>query len=143
MSERSAVVLVCDELSVSLNGKFNIAGLYSTEILIPTNPTTVNQLVFLLLIETGVEEPFRSLSVEISLPGSAPVRQDLPPVPDIPHAPDRTRINFRWPFLISQVVLRPGHIGVKVIHENGEIDASGAPWIFMAIQPTPPAASSS
>jgi hypothetical protein len=141
MIERRATVLVADELLVSLNGKFNLLGMYAADILIPANPTTAAQLVFLFLIETDVEDPFRSLTLEVSLPGSTPNRLEVGPLPTVSVLPGRRQWNIRWPFLIPLPVLRPGHIEAKVVHEKGELIAS-APWISIATATPPPAAPS-
>ena len=131
--ERRASVLVCDEMMYSLTGKVTLAGIYIQDIVIPGPALQMNQLVFFFTVETPKEEPFRSLTYKVQLPGSPPVLQ---PTPIIVHNigatdPRRKKITFRQPLLIQQPVLLPGRIEASVIHENGEIDAGGI-WIITA-----------
>jgi hypothetical protein len=131
--ERKATFCICDEVLISLNGKFNALGMYISDIAIPVAPSTVSQLVFLFHIECSLADPFRSLTAEIILPGEEPRRMPVPfKLPQlIPR--HRTRFNIRWPFLIQLPVLRPGRIEAKVIHDKGEIIA-GYQWIVMRVQ---------
>lgn len=135
MVSRRASLLVADDARVSLNGKFDLAGVYTGDITILTDPTVAPQLVFLFFVETDLKEPFKTLAFEILLPGGAPVR--LPPMPIPPPAPApaaRTRQIFQWPQLVQSVLLRPGKIEAKVIHESGEIVVAG-PWVTLASPP--------
>lgn len=140
MIPRQANVIICDELLFSITGKTNIIGIYTTDISIPVDPTQVPQLIFFFVIETDVGDLFKSLSLHVTLPGSAPIIQPLPMIPQIAAAPGRARWTLRWPLLLPQPMLRPGRIEAKVIHESGELIA-GTPWIVMAGQPQQPAAS--
>jgi hypothetical protein len=137
MISRHASVFVCDELLVSLSGKFNILGNFTGDISIPADPTPVAQLVFLFIIEADANDPFRSLAMQVTLPGSAPVTQQVPVIAQVPVLPGRPRWTMRWPLLINQPILRPGRVEAKVIHENGELIA-GTPWIVMLAQQPPP-----
>src|SRR5206468_5321157 len=118
------------ELLLSLTGKVNLLGTYTGDIAIPTKPTVVPQLIFYFIIESDVEDIFRSLSLQVTLPELPPIVQSLPSIPQIPLQPGRSRWTMRWPFFISQPTLNPGRIEAKAIHENGELIA-GAPWIVL------------
>lgn len=135
---RQASVLVSDDLYVSLIGKFIINGLFTTDIVIPIDPTIAVQLVFLFQIETDIDDPFEKLQLQVTLPGQPPTTADIQLAPFIPAA-GRTRWLLHWPLLVRQAVLRPGRIEAKVIHERGEI-LTTTPWISLATQapPTPP-----
>jgi hypothetical protein len=132
MSERVASVLVCDDLWVSLNNKFSAHGIYVGDISIPTNPSSVNQLVFLFTLETDITDPFRSLVLQVLFPDAEPNQTTVPisPPPLLSADARRRRWTIKWPFLIQQPILRPGAISVKVIHEKGELTAF-APWIVV------------
>jgi hypothetical protein len=145
MITRHATVLVADELYYNLTGKAVLQGIYHGDISIWSDPNIIGQLIFFFMAETDVSEPFRSLTVEVTLPGNNPVRGTVPiqwpnPVTTDPHRP---RLNIRWPLLIPTPTLRPGRIDAKLIHESGEIIV-GAPWIMLnpaspsAIPPTKP-----
>jgi hypothetical protein len=142
MTERRAFFLVCDDVLIALNGKFTIIGMYTGDIIIVSEQATVGQLVVLFQIETPVEKPFRKLELQVSLPG-----EDTPRRLDITQSltgsqlfvpPTRARMLFRWPFLLAPVVLKPGAIEVKVLHEDGEIDA-GKQWIVTTALSASPA----
>ncbi len=136
MADRLASLLVADDLLFAMNGKYNITGVYTGDILIAVDPTMLPQLVFLFLIETDVTEPFHSLTLEIKMPGSEPVRMPPVQIPPGPHIEGRTRQFLRWPQLVQNVRLSPGKIEAKVIHESGEIPVAG-PWIVLAAPPPP------
>jgi hypothetical protein len=133
MIPRQATVLVCDELLISVTGKFTLLGNYTGDISIPTVPTIVPQLVFYFIIESDINDVYRSLSLQVALPKSPPIVQPLPIILQTPTQPDRSRWTMRWPLLVSQPTLNPGRIETKVIHESGEIVA-GTPWIVLASQ---------
>jgi hypothetical protein len=132
MTSRKASVLVADEVLFSLTGKANLLGIYTTDIGVVA-PSAANQLVFFFTIETGIDEPFRSLLLEVKLPESEPVRLPVTLTATIPTAGKTTTI-YRWPLLVQAPTLRPGPIEVKVIHERGEISVA-APWIVMTSPP--------
>jgi hypothetical protein len=134
---RQASVLISDDLWVSLVGKFIVNGVYTTDIVIPTDPTVGGQLVFLFQIVTEIDDLFESLQLQVTLPGVPPTTAEIPIAPFFP-TPGHTRWLLHWPLLVRQPVLRPGRIEAKVIHEKGEI-LPPTPWISLATQapPTP------
>jgi hypothetical protein len=110
MSERQASFLICDDLLVSLNGKFFIQGVYTGDIVISADETRLNQLVLLLQISTPIQKPFRLLQVTIALPGEQTPRTIdltalLPPVMPLP---DRTRVGYKVPVHIASPTLKAG-----------------------------------
>jgi hypothetical protein len=133
---RQATLIIADEVYFNLYGKAILQGIYSNDLVIPTNPSTAPQLLFYFIIETETSEPFQSLSVEVTLPEATPVRNFVmipPPQFFIAHAqanPERTRITIRHPMLMSAPVLRPGRIDAKAIYEAGEI-AITPQWITL------------
>jgi hypothetical protein len=129
---RQASVLISDDLWVSLIGKFVLNGVYTTDIVIPAEPTVGGQLVFLFQIATEIDDLFKMLQVQITLPGVPPTTQSIPIAPFVP-VPGHTRWLLHWPLLVRQPVLRPGRIEAKVIHEKGEI-VPPTPWISLAAQ---------
>ncbi len=131
------MLLVADEIYYNLHGKAILQGIYSGDLGIPTDPSPAPQLLFFFMMETDLTDPFKSLAVEVTLPGSPPVRNQVFvtfPVPLAAHE-GRSRLFYRHPLLIQRPMLRPGRIEAKVIHESGEIIV-GAPWI--ALPPTSP-----
>lgn len=125
---RQATLLVADEIYFNLHGKAIFQGIYHSDLAIPTNPSTAPQLIFYFMMEADVTDPFRSLTVEVTLPESAPVRNPVFVIPPVPSIAGVTKLFYRHPLLIQGPVLKPGRIEAKVIHEGGEI-AVGAPWI--------------
>jgi hypothetical protein len=136
MSEPAGTLIVSDDLMIALNGKFSILGMYTGDIVIQSDPTTSPQLVCLFLVEGPLETQPHSVAFEIMFPGSTTPRRMETPV-SFPTAamPDRKQWTFKWPFLVSQVVLRPGKIRAKVIFNKGEAElAIPGPWISIAQQ---------
>jgi hypothetical protein len=128
MSERRASVFVCDELLISLNGKFNALGMYTGDIAIFGQEATSAQLIFVFQIECDLTDPFRSLIAQVTLPGEGPRQMPIPFMIPAPVQEGSERWTIRWPFLIALPTLRPGRIETKVIHEKGELIA-GYQWI--------------
>jgi hypothetical protein len=62
MSDREASFLICDDLLVSLSGKFFIQGVYTGDIVIPGEEQKVNQLIILLQLSTPIQKPFQKTS---------------------------------------------------------------------------------
>ena len=64
---RRASVIVADELTLHMNGKVNLTGVYSNDIVIPASPILVSQLMFLFIIEASPDDIYKNLSVSIKL----------------------------------------------------------------------------
>jgi hypothetical protein len=128
---RQASVIVADDMSISVLGKFNLIGGYTADIIIPTDPSFVAQLIFLFSIETGVDEPFTRIQLEVALPTQQPSHLDVQ-VPGINQmVAERPYLLIRQPFVFQNAILRPGQIGAKVIHDNGEIELTALPLISL------------
>jgi hypothetical protein len=111
-----------------LTGKMYLNGVYATDITIPGDELSINQLVFYFTAETPKERPFRSITLKVTLPGNDPT---LLPVPILSPAvvnPDRPKMVLRAPLLAQQLILRPGKIETIVVTEKEELDAGGF-WI--------------
>jgi len=128
---RHASVVVCDDLTYSLNGKMNAVGIYTGDIIIPASPAMLNQLIFLFIIETEPSDPFKSLILHVSLPNGQ--SHQIPVVMEtlVPAISDQTRWTLRWPLAFYGPFLTPGPIVAKILHEGGEIIAA-APIITIA-----------
>lgn len=136
MIGRQAVMLVSDDFLMSLSGKFNLFGVYTGDIAIPNDATSVTQLVALFIAETDARDPFLSLTFEVSIPGETTLRQLPLPFPVVQQQapPGRMKLTYRIPFLLSFVQLRPGQITGRVIHDKGAIEVGG-PWVVVGPQP--------
>jgi hypothetical protein len=138
MTERRATFFICDELLVSLNAKFNALGIYTGDIVIPTDPTVLSQLVICADVETPIEERFQSLVMHVLIPGETePRTHDAASLVISNSRPikiaERTIARIRIPFLIPQPTLTPGAIEVKFVHESGEIFA-GKQFVLTSAQ---------
>src|SRR5580698_6532518 len=105
---RQAMLLVADEIYYNLQGKITLQGIYHSELNIPADPVSASQLIFLFTVETDISDPFRSLAVEITLPGSGPVRNQVLVVYPVPPSLIRqgsTKFFYRHPLLISSPIL--------------------------------------
>jgi hypothetical protein len=132
MTERTASVFVCDELLFSLTGKVQAIGLYTQDIVIPSEELLINQLIFFFTVQTPRTDPFHSLKFKVAFPGSDPIEMEiLPLVVQANHDERRKQIVYRQAMLTQQQMLRPGRIVTSVIHERGEIEAGGF-WIMTA-----------
>jgi len=129
MADRKSYVIVCDDLWISLLGKINLIGTYTQDIVISGQAVAVPQMVFYFVCETDKEDPFQSISLQVEFPGDAP---RIMPVQFMPHPtvtdPTRNKIVLKQPFLIQNVILRPGRIKATVIDGGRAIDAGGI-WI--------------
>jgi hypothetical protein len=129
MPERMASVLVADEIYYNLQGKVILQGVYINDIVIASDPSALAQLIFFFTAETDLTDPFRSLQVQVTLPGNAPISTHVPlPPPAYNALSTRTRFAAKWPLLVPTPLLRAGQIVAKVIHERGELVAT-TPWI--------------
>jgi hypothetical protein len=136
MTDRRAFFLICDDLQIALNGKFTIHGAYTSDIIIPSESLAINQLIVVFYVETPITKPFKRLVLQVSVPGESVPRQlDATPTLQIPPsaAPQRTKVAYRLPFLLQSVVLHPGPIEMKVLHEEGELEA-GKQWVVTVAQ---------
>ncbi|HUZ30938.1 MAG TPA: hypothetical protein VMV19_02340 [Xanthobacteraceae bacterium] len=134
---RQAMVLPCQDIRLEHDGKLTLVGLFTGNIAIPTVPTIIAHLMFLIIIDGDLAEPLKTLRIEIRLPQAAE-----PAVADVPmpfQAPTLLEGQKRWryqiPFAIAPAVLTPGRIVCKIVHDKGEIE-TGARWIVHAPLPT-------
>jgi hypothetical protein len=136
MMSRQATLIIADEIYFNLHGKAILQGIYNNDLVIPSDPSNAAQLLFYFIIETDITDPFKTLSVEYSLPGSPPARQFIfiPPVDFVAtiakSQPQRTRFMVKHPVLIPGPTLRAGRIEAKVITESGEIPITPQ-WIVL------------
>jgi hypothetical protein len=121
MSVRQATVLVADEWTTTLSGKFTLSGVYGTDIHISHDPYFANQLVFAFIIETAPDDPYQAIQLSVTLPGGDHRRVDLPLARFVAGESDKIRWCLKFPLLFASAILRPGSIEAKVIHEKGEI----------------------
>src|ERR1035437_3079683 len=122
MTDRFVAVLVADEIYYNLHGKAILQGIYNADIVLASEEQQTAQLVCLFMVETDIANPFRSLQVQVTLPGNAPISSQVPvqwpPAPNMPS--DRKKMFVKWPLLIPAPVLRPGQIEAKAIHRSEE-----------------------
>lgn len=125
---RQATVLIADDYTYSLSGKFNLTGVYSTDISIPTDPTFAAQLIFLFVIETDPDDLFQKLELHVALPGGDSRHLVLPLPKFVPTLSDQRRWTLKYPLLFTNPILKPGPIEATVLHEKGTI-STAAPFI--------------
>jgi hypothetical protein len=129
MISRDAMFFLCDDVLVALSGKMTIAGMYTSDIIIPNEGIQIAQLVAVFTIRTPMETPFQKLVLQISMPGEEnPQQIDLSGQSKSASIPGRTTLNYKLPFLIGNPILHSGPIEAKVIHESGEMLA-GRHWV--------------
>lgn len=128
--ERKGSLLVCDDLQISINGKWTAYGIYVGDIVIPSDEQLTPQIVFVFTAETSIESPWKSLAFQVLFPGD-----DVPQKMEVPQdvfpktlAGERKKIILRSPFLIQNQKLRTGQIRASILDENGELILQ-APWI--------------
>jgi hypothetical protein len=136
MTTRQATVFVADEFTYSLNGKFNVFGIYGSDINIPLDPFITSQLIFVFVIETAPDDPYQSLSMHVTLPGGDARHLEIPLPRLIAGISDQKRWCLKYPLLFTNPILRPGPVEAKVIHEKGEI-STAAPFIVLRPIPVP------
>lgn len=131
MSDRQISFLVCDDVLVALNGKLFLQGVYTGDLAIAAEETTLGQLVVFLQISTPIQKPFRQLQATISFPGEpSPRTTDLMPLlPKLIPWPGRTMAVYKVPVPIFQPMLKAGPIEIHVKHEEGEVFV-GRQWVM-------------
>jgi hypothetical protein len=75
---RQAILLVADEIFYNLHGKAILHGIYHSDLTMHEPSVVVPQLIFFFIGESDITDPFRSVTVEVTLPGNEPVRQQVP-----------------------------------------------------------------
>jgi hypothetical protein len=129
MTDQSANFFLCDDLLVALNGKFTALGIYTGDIVIPTDPFATPQLVAVFDVRTPIQKPFRSAILQVSLPGEDVPRQlNISSTIPAGNIPGRTMIRLRTPFLMQGAVLTSGIIEASVLHD-GEVLPAGKQWV--------------
>jgi hypothetical protein len=129
-------IIVSDDLTRGITGKMNILGAYTSDIGISVDPTHISQLVFVFIIETSPDDPYKRLEVRVELPGGSAAGMQISLDTLILSPGDKRRWTLRYPLLFPFPVLRPGPIEAKVIHEKGEI-STAAPVIILNAPPEP------
>jgi hypothetical protein len=128
---RQTSVIVADDMTVSLLGKINLSGVYTADIVIPADPLFIPQLVFLFSMESEIADPFKKLHLQVILPGQQTRHLDVQMAPATQMSTGRKYWLIRQPFLIQNVILRPGQIEAKVMHDEGEIEVGSLPWVSL------------
>jgi hypothetical protein len=127
--QRTASVIVCDDILFGLTGKIFLNGVYTSDITIPGDQLSLNQLVFYFTIETPKSKPFKRIILNVTPPYTPAAQYDVPIESVAPIVnQDRPKMILRAPLLMQQLVLRPGKIETMVITESEELDAGGI-WI--------------
>jgi hypothetical protein len=126
-----ATFLLCDDLAISLTGKFNASGVYTADLLALPDRATLTHLACMFIIEGDLNSIPKFVTVEVKLPGEPAVRSPQTPIEiGAPIPAGRTRWTYRYPLLIVAPTLRPGQIEARVIYDGGEL-AVTAPWIVV------------
>jgi hypothetical protein len=136
---RYAFVIPCQDVRFEFDGKLTLVGMFTSNIGIPAAPTVIPQLSFLVLIEGDLSEYLQSLKIEILLPGTPEPTKLEVPVPPIPQPmplEGQSKWRFQMPIILANVVLYPGRIVFRIIHDQGELEV-GARWVVIG-QPTMP-----
>jgi hypothetical protein len=128
--KRKASFLVCDELLYTMNGKVNLVGIYTREIVIPADELSMSQLIFYFILEAPKDQPFRQVTFRIELPGQPSFDFETPlSIRKSAMLDDRRKtITWRHPVLIQQPLLKPGRIIANIVDETGTLDAGGI-WV--------------
>lgn len=140
MTDRTAHVIVSDDLRIEVGGKYLIVGMYTGTIGIPTVPFAVGRLVFTFLIASPIDKRPSSLKLEVTLPESEPVTLDVPVEVSgaITPPPEAKRWIFRIPLFAHNINLRPGAARARVLFDGKEeIPAIGIPLVAVLGQTAP------
>lgn len=129
ISNRVASLIVADDILFSIGGKAYLQGVYLNDLSIPAKGILIPQLAVMFSATADGEDQFESVTLEVTLPENEPVRMTMP-VQKVPVPEGRRRISYFWPMMLRSIVLNPGKIGAKVIHERGEIDIVSL-WITL------------
>lgn len=128
MSDAKAMMFVCDDMSFSITGKINISGMFTSDVIIPSSPTLVPQMVFLFAIELPIENGYTPVALEILLPNEPEPRRLSLPSQNILFVPERNRRSIKFPYLIQNAMLHCGKIEGSVVCDERTISA-GRMWV--------------
>jgi hypothetical protein len=129
-TERRASVIVCDDILFGLTGKVFLQGVYTSDITIPGSELSLPQLAFYFTAETPKGNPFKKMALRVVPPGMPPAHVEIPiETAQQTINPDRPKTIIRAPFLMQQILLKPGKVETSVITESEELDAGGI-WIM-------------
>lgn len=139
MKNWQATLQVCDDVLVSLSGKFNLVGLYTADIGIPIDPTLIPQLAFFFDVSGDLPDRPEKIDLQITFPGgeSRQITVDAP-LPAGPPLQGRTKWHIRAPMLAQNIVLKPGRITARIKHRGEELEVHGA-WVVLPSHPVDPA----
>jgi hypothetical protein len=135
MIAASSHAIVSDDLRMEINKKYTIVGMYTGSIAIPIGGFVVPQLVVTFISTTDLEKPFSSLILEVTLPDTAPIRQEVAVASDatrLKPGPGTTLWVYRTPMFLRNVALKPGPFRAKIVTNIGEFPAYGLPLIVVA-----------
>lgn len=131
MKSWNANLLICDDLMFSLSGKMTAIGIYTGDIGIPTSEHRTGQLIFMFMLQGDLtEQPTEPMVLEVTFPGEQPHSMTLPPpvFGQNFEGSGRTKWFQRTPFMIQNVILRPGQIKTRIRYGKLELNP-GSPWI--------------
>jgi hypothetical protein len=129
-------VLFCDDIRIEITGKLMVWGMYTGDILIPSDGFVVPRLQLLFGVDGPLDSKPTALEIEVTLPGSEP-RLERPAIATLPPAPEgRTRWAMRHAVLFLGQPLSPGKIKA-VVRIDGNEYVPSTPWIVLPPQPAP------
>lgn len=108
-------MLIADDIRAEASGKLIMVGVYTNDIMLPSEPFVVPQLYVLFAIEGDHPEHPESLTLRVTLPGEKEITQHVPlswPKPGMVSSPEdvRQRWTLQVPFSLGFSTLRPGGI---------------------------------
>jgi hypothetical protein len=62
---RFAIATFCDDVRVEVGNKLSFIGIYQSDLLVPTFPTTLPKLCVVMMVRTPLTRPFRELRFDL------------------------------------------------------------------------------
>lgn len=118
-----ASLTVADDLLTAVNGKVDIRGIFTNDILIQGDSAPVSQMVFVFHYEGEQSDLPQVVRFQVHLPGEELPRNLDRPVPPGWKIPEgREKWGGLTPFSLGPVILRPGKIRAAILLDERRID---------------------
>lgn len=114
---------VCDDVHVTLTGKLIMIGVYTADIIISEEGSSLGQLVFVFHVELEKDTKEKEFILEVTLPGEEKSLTMSAPIGVQPKLSRRRFSYYTIPFLVQNQKLQSGKIEAKVRLGKNEIFA--------------------
>lgn len=139
---RTAHCIICDDIRQEMSGKSIHVGVYGTDMLVAGFPVSLQQLYFIVNVQSPIDEAHVLEKVWVEIPGAENFEPEVPPGP---RAEDRKPVHEEFQYWVSQfvfsmrpfVVPEPGTVRVMVQVDGEKIRAGSIRIVDVSEQTVP------